>query len=120
MGVYIKSMKLPTTCKDCPMSTFEDFDTMPFCNISLDDMCFNEFKTKRLGNCPLVLVPPYGRLIDADALKAMLDNEVARLLEKGIEYLDCHVDTLFSDFKHDVDKMPTIIEAEEDEQHGNS
>lgn len=62
-----------------------------------------------------VPVPEHGRLIDADALKTMWDDEVARLLEKGTEYLDYRVDTLFSDFKNDVDKMPTIIPASEED-----
>lgn len=69
MSLLIKGMEMPTTCRDCRLSTLTDFDSMPFCNITMDDICFNDWETKRLDNCPLALVPPHGRLIDADALE---------------------------------------------------
>lgn len=51
--------------------------------------------------CPLVSVPPHGRLIDADELIADVRK---------------HSESYFADdFAHEwVDKAPTIIEAEEE------
>ena len=101
MSVLIKGFPLPNNCGACPLR-------LAWCRERI-------YMVTRPERCPLVPVPPHGRMIDADALKTMWDDEVTRMLEKGIEYLDYHVDTLFSDFKHDVDKMPTIIPAEEGE-----
>lgn len=64
--ILIKGMEMPTTCKDCRLSTFTDFDRMPFCNITMDDICLNDWETKRCDNCPLVFVPPHGDLVDRD------------------------------------------------------
>ena len=64
MSILIKGMEMPRTCRDCCLSTFTDFDSMPFCNITMDDICLNDWETKRCDNCPLVPVPPHGDLID--------------------------------------------------------
>lgn len=118
MAVLIKGMEMPKDCPMCPMSHWDAGDNFRGCEIvpgkkhAIRDPEYAN-SDHRPNWCPLVLVQPHGRLIDADALKTMWDDEIARLLEKGIEYLDYHVDTLFSDFKNDVDKMPTIIPAEE-------
>jgi hypothetical protein len=79
---------------------------MPFCNITMNDICLNDWETKRCDNCPLVSIPPHGRLIDADAYEDLLrglgDREYRR--EKGticdaIKFLHPHY-------------APTIIPAE--------
>ena len=108
MGVYIKGMEMPTNCLGCRFLELSP-EHGDFC--VLTKQVHFRFKN-RPNDCPLVPVPDHGRLIDADALKTMWDDEIARLLEKGIEYLDYHVSTLFSDFKNDADKMPTIIPAD--------
>lgn len=104
MGIYLPNMEMPVIELDWTIRRGADgkwyaIDT----NAETSDGEWHE----------IIPVPPHGRLIDADALKTMWDDEIARLLEKGTEYLDYHVNTLFSDFKHDVDKMPTIIPSEE-------
>lgn len=58
-GVYIKGMEMPESCAECLnigwQYVFE-------CNL-------NDVESgARLGSCPLIPVPPHGRLIDADAL----------------------------------------------------
>lgn len=50
--------------------------------------------------CPLVSVPPHGRLIDADALKIMMPTI-------GDEYLYA---------REMIEEAPTIIEAEEEQE----
>ena len=85
MSILIKNMEMPTTCRDCRLSTFTNFDSMPFCNITMDDICFNDWETKRCDNCPLVPVPQHGKLIDADAFiekcEEMADKEDGNQLD---------------------------------------
>ena len=115
MGVYIKDMEMPTNCMACP---FKGFDRAGgrgnVCTINnsitlhavLDGV---DVKFVRMGECPLVPVPPHGRLIDADAYESLLrglgDRNYRR--EKGticgaIKFLHPHY-------------APTIIPAEEGE-----
>ena len=68
MSVLIRGMEMPTTCRDCRLSTFTDFDSMPFCDITMDDICLNDWETKRCDNCPLVSVPAHGKMIIRDGV----------------------------------------------------
>ena len=61
MSVYIKGMEMPTRCYTCPCADLEYYD----CNLMPGTRIEQH---KRLDDCPLVPVPPHGRLIDADAL----------------------------------------------------
>ena len=61
MSVLIKGMEMPKNCKDCPFSDHEAWCLIPgswreryYCP---DD--------ERSNDCPLVEIPPHGRLIDA-------------------------------------------------------
>lgn len=80
MGIYIKGMEMPKSCDECRIMEFEDTNCVP----ELFYGCPIVFKAHPQGvgyrpdYCPLVEVPPHGRLIDADAL----ENEIQmRLLE---------------------------------------
>lgn len=91
MGVYIKGMEMPTSCWECH---FGHGDT---------GVCVVDFKNhgdwNEPQNCPLVPVPPHGRLIDADALDS-----------SATDYSGNHLVYLV-----DIDDAPTIIPAEEGE-----
>jgi len=72
MGVYIKGMKMPEDCFGCPMvSGYEIADEARTMYSTVRCRLTN---TRRpvgeaiASDCPLVPVPPHGRLIDADAL----------------------------------------------------
>lgn len=72
MGVYLKYMKMPKSCWDCPLRP-------PICSL-WGDLGYGESKQKRHEDCPLVEVPvPHGRLADCDAveecLKEVTDGE---------------------------------------------
>ena len=105
MGVYIKSMEMPETCRDCRLSTVIAFDKRPLCDALVQYMSYGEWEAKRLDNCPLVHVPPHGRLIDADALAGCL----ATLLQFPSNLVNGQwiVNT--------IREQSTIIPAEEDE-----
>lgn len=109
MSVLIKGMEMPTSCMDCP---FKGFDRAGgrgnICTINesitlhavLDGV---DAKFVRMGDCPLVPVPPHGRLIDADDfIRQLSDGSVSNAIQSGISYR--------------MSKMPTIIEAEEEDE----
>lgn len=93
MGVYIKGMEMPTSCGYCPLmhGTYEGDECYVGAHIT-------EYQ-KIPDDCPLVPVPPHGRLIDADALDS-----------SETDYLGNHLVYLV-----DIDDAPTIIPAEEGE-----
>ena len=114
MSILINGMEMP----EMPES-IEQGEAVPFADVRIfadGTAVISKGERPYFTQYTAVPVPPHGRSIDADALKSMWDDEIARLLERGIEYLDYHVNTLFSDFKHDVDKMPTIIPADPAEE----
>ena len=94
MSVLIKGMDMPKTCIMCWLS--------PICPIWVKEVSRYKGYDNRLPNCPLVEVPPHGRLIDADEL------------ETDTEWTECRDDyTAFS--RAQINAAPTIIEAEEGE-----
>lgn len=82
MGLYIKGMKMPTSCNTCPMLEGDSFDGL--CHAAsrwLDDDEYwrwylypeGDVDDSRPLNCPLVEVKtPHGRLIDADELESKM------------------------------------------------
>ena len=94
MSVLIKGIEMPTSCYICPCFNDEYYDCQAtgkdLCDISIDS---------RYSDCPLVSVPPHGRLIDADEL---------------IDDVRRHSESYFADdFAHEwVDKAPTVIPAD--------
>lgn len=84
MSVLIKGMEMPTCCCVCPCFN--------------DEYCYCQTADKDLGSipidhrhpdCPLVSVPPHGRLIDADALSA----KIIEIVEQQ-KYDDFYAQTL--------------------------
>ena len=128
MGVYVKGMEMPKNCMGCRFhenGTIDEWEM--FCEIThdrvgnFDDKKWNkEWKPK---DCPLVELPPHGRLIDADAFiakeeKVYCSDCYMRKNSKGKVVYDigdapCRAcrrrDTL-----DDLDSVTTIIEAEPD------
>lgn len=65
MSILITGMEMPKSCEDCPMAFSVNFGILctPTHNIVGDGEI-----SKKQCFCPLVHVPPHGKLIDADAL----------------------------------------------------
>ena len=97
MSVLIKGMEMPTSCDTCPFCISNKHDRGD------DSLCRASGKEAKCG-CPLVPVPPHGRLIDADELCAVCRNWVED--NDGI-YPDCSYC-----LAHDA---PTIIPADKEE-----
>lgn len=103
MSVLIKGFEKPDHCLRCPMKGIDDE-----CVLQGVEVCdeYEDWK-QQMANCPLVPVPPHGRLIDADAYEELIrglgNREYRR--ENGticdaIKFLHPHY-------------APTIIPAEE-------
>lgn len=105
MGVYIPNMEMPTSCLECRL--YND----PWCMAKNRNQWRTAYnrppKGERQNDCPLVPVPPHGRLIDADAL----ENEAQMRLLECIKY-----DNQFQkpyEVMRAIALAPTIIPAEE-------
>lgn len=97
---------MPKNCQDCPLN----YDQMA-CIVTgtrwwSDTMVLMGFDSEkeRLYDCPLIELPPHGRLIDADK----------------IEYENLYIDDAGKSYemvgKDDIDELPTVIEAEGSEE----
>jgi len=99
MSVLIKGMEMPTSCGFCPFKyrTMEGDECM-------FGVAYTTYQS-RPKDCPLILVPPHGRLIDADAL-----------LNEGADLCLCEYDHENTwGFSYDmINDAPTIIPASEE------
>lgn len=98
MGVYIKNMEMPKSCMECKL-TDSEYCTCVAVNFWEDEYYVGKFTHNRAPWCPLVPVPPHGRLGDLDALMARL--------EKYHPPLDIAM--------RELADAPTIVPAEESE-----
>ena len=98
MSILIKGMEMPTTCAKCKMYV-EDI----YCCHLLHREIENPWADDGVElDCPLVEIPPHGRLIDADAMERKLcygcdacNGDTAACVEYGL-----------------IATAPTIIQAE--------
>ena len=105
MSVLIKGMEMPTSCESCPCKTSDAFGGLG-CQAT-GYIPLRKANQDRPDWCPLVPVPPHGRLIDADALIKdgwTLRKEVIRMGGYVTHELPLNNPSI-----------PTIIEAEEGE-----
>ena len=108
MSILIKGMEMPDRCFACPLCDV-DGDGGVLCAISHGS--YIEYKDvdediaidHRPDDCPLIEVPPHGRLIDADALSQIHWNYA---------YKDNHNYGFHITAKAWIDAAPTIIPAE--------
>lgn len=94
MSILIKGMEMPKNCLECPLV-----------------VCLNVE-----SDCPLVPVPPHGRLIDERWLKdAMITTLEALKKNPKMDIQEMHLIAAFATLRYMVEDAPTIIEAEEGE-----
>lgn len=116
MSILIKDMEMPTNCEKCPFLDYEE----GFCFASgvkgksgwyEFTLCPGGIKGGRHEDCPLIELPPHGRLRDFDIF-----NEQAIILMdefyKNGEYAEERGANML---RHIAFEIPTIIEAEEGE-----
>ena len=126
MSVLVCGMKMPKNCEECDFASMEDvdFDYSLYCKCS-KKYCDLDALWHPIGwNCPLVEVPPHGRLVDADALiakkrKLYCDNCILRTgIKNGKKQFvyeigaapcrGCWIDDMVTELQD----APTIIDAE--------
>lgn len=95
MSILIKGMKMPKTCQICRTAKF---DRIVGCE-EWDRLSIAQRMYKRSETCPLVPVPPHGRLIDADACE---DYFFEHLSDAGM-----------AGAMNAIEEMPTIIPADD-------
>lgn len=108
MSVLIKGMEMPTNCFLCPLSVLNE--NRLFCEVTKNEV----LRAKIYAECPLVPVPPHGRLGDLDELERRIKEEGANQAE---QYGDRRhpVVMAYGDCFGKVKSAPTIIPAEEEE-----
>ena len=68
MSILIKGMEMPNGCFYCNFRRKIDPDNI-MCLVNrevFEETFAGSIETRRNGNCPLIELPPHGRLIDAD------------------------------------------------------
>ena len=118
-GIYIQ-MEMPKNCRSCRLATYE-MNYGYICKVLNTDVedgvVFKPWKNRR-KDCPLISVPPHGRLIDADALHQLFEaqwhylqcldwdeNPTAEYMQSGVNWC---INTMH-------DEAPTIIPADRTE-----
>ena len=123
MSVLIKGMEMPKSCESCPCKTADAFGGLG-CQAT-GYIPLRKVNQDRPDNCPLVEIPPHGRLIDADALIADLKRqckEVFRIdavspddfwITRNQAYNERLWTTWCESLYDYINTAPAIIEAEE-------
>jgi len=104
MSVLIKGMELPESCSDCA-ARYEMFCPLRHRFIADEG---------RRKDCPLIEIPPHGRLIDADVLRARMYHEAFET-DTPMQKWDSGCWIRYKMFELMEETSPTIIPAEEGE-----
>lgn len=120
MSVLIKGITVPKDCPMCPMAHYDTLNHFRGCEVvpgkrhAINDPNYANTSI-RPDWCPLIELPPHGRLIDADALMETFRERKRPTLSDGedgskerVRYLD-FISTLQA-----IKDAPTIIETEEE------
>ena len=67
MSVIVKNMKMPKNCGECPF-IFSSWGIEYYCHLAESSTSAEYVGREKMTNCPLIELPPHGRLIDADKL----------------------------------------------------
>lgn len=107
MGVYIKDMEIPKSCRDCDIG-------FTICNRYYDpNFGINDARIKRHPDCPLVEVKaPHGRLGDLDALRARMYHEAFET-DSDMQRWESGCWIRYKLFERTEEAAPTVLEAEE-------
>lgn len=113
MGIYIKGMEMPKSCADCPIGDTLCCSLMPGVPALWKEYTLAIRTNRRHEECPLVHVPPHGRLVDAD--------EIIRRIEFTMRYYvvkDKFDKGRVAGWKNAImairEYAPTVIPAEEE------
>ena len=102
MSILIRGMEMPKNCFLCPLSVLQG--ERLFCEQTKDEVV----RAKIDSDCPLISIPPHGRLIEDTVLDNMSMWNTDREYDRGW-------DSAVQAAKNRLRTAPTIIEAEVDE-----
>lgn len=80
MSVLIKGMKMPKNCYECLVRNQGFSGDGMKCGKTGSVLSWRDGHRKRMDNCPLVPIPPHGRMIDADKQDAQIETLIERHL----------------------------------------
>ena len=100
MSILIKGMEMPTSCNACM------FDVYGLCLINKNI----EGKDALTHSCPLIPVPPHGRLIDADSVKRGIEElkQSPWYNEKNLDHFPIRKEAVEVVEHLCIDKEPTM------------
>ena len=109
MSVLVKGMEMPKSCMNCMFCGFAG------ANCELDTCLITGNAQKhiphsKMPDCPLVPIPPHGRLIDADELEVQ-DGWLRDSKYFAQESSHTHITFVYSS---DIYNAPTVIPADKD------
>ena len=99
--IVIRNMKMPKSCRNCPLCIVEKTGLNFFCARQLGKRFSIELLDQRQEGCPLVELPQHGDLIDRSELPTTSITDYAFEGHTVVEY-------------GDVQNAPTILEASEE------
>ena len=112
MSILIRGIAMPKDCPMCYLAHYNKLDEFVGCEI-VPGKKYAVRKDEKYANsstrpdwCPLVPVPPHGRLIDGDIA------EVIHFADEDVSGKDFYDGILYAE--EFIIKQPTIIEAEGD------
>ena len=105
MSILIKGMEMPKNCKHCKFRKTELQEDPDWCLISEESL----FELAE-NDCPLIEIPPHGRLIDADELEVQ-DGWLRDSKYFAQESSHTHITFVYS---NDIYNAPTVIPADKD------
>ena len=104
---YVVNDDIPKSCSKCPQRTL--YHGINVC-LAANKMKVNVSNKCRHENCLLIEIPtPHGRLIDADALLRVIEENSYRL--RGVTN-STENGMFLTGIRQAIDESPTIIEAE--------
>lgn len=70
MSILIKGMEMPKNCEECMFAYFDDvdFDYVLYCTANEKYADLDMYDHPMGWNCPLIELPPHGRLADLDKI----------------------------------------------------
>ena len=72
MSILIQGMEMPQNCRTCPM--LFDGHSYRWCNITGESLGIEEADNGRNEYCPLIELPPHGRLISENGEEYEIDG----------------------------------------------
>lgn len=116
MSILIRGMEMPKSCWRCQLCLTVDPDTYRCIPTGQEFESTFDAIDHIVLSCPLVEVPPHGRLIDADALEELFREVIGNIFKREeIKPVLEHMVRASAMAVEMIKDAPTIIEAEVDD-----